>query len=116
MTKGQRVVAVLLLAVAVLLLTGCVAPPWQAYAGEKLPNDQTALIESRRISFFRSDTVRRFVSVVGEESQQPTLWWVNPDSSGYRPIRVLPGRHDLVIESGRPVWLPPGFFCTGEDM
>lgn len=99
--RRERVIASLL---GLLLLTGCSPSTWKAYAGEKLPNNQTALIESRDLSFFGSTTVYRFVSVDGQEIPKPLSRYAPlAPARPYRPIRVLPGRRDLVIEGGRPV-------------
>ncbi len=93
MNTGQRTVACLATAGSVLL-TGCIIATfgtWQAYPGEKLPDEQTALIRSgHRVLFEFLDGSRAGTTVRGRYYTADT-WWT-PNS-----IRVLPGTHHVEV-------------------
>ena len=70
-------------------------PPWQAYSGMELPDDNTALITKKR-------KVLLLVSVDGKKI--PMVFDLVHEPH-YDSIRVLPGSHDLEVRVtvvGRP--------------
>ncbi len=94
-TKGQRTIASLL-AVGMVLLTGCTIGTWQAYPGKTLPNSQTALIRSGHGVLLEILDGSRAIP-------EQAVWvpvgspWGGAISWARKSIRVLPGTHDVEV-------------------